>query len=132
MYRLRHSVSSSRLIKYKLWPKWFVAEPECDRNVSKALWEREKIQSIAFGSSIVAPKRCTGHHVDSPVFLTMLTPFPHYVDSPFLTMLSPPFFHTMLTPPFFLTMLTPSFFLTMLTPPFFLTMLTPFPHSVRF
>ena len=25
-YRLRHSVSSSILIKYKLWPKWFVAE----------------------------------------------------------------------------------------------------------
>jgi hypothetical protein len=26
------------------------------------LWEREKTQSIAFGSSVVAPKRCTGHH----------------------------------------------------------------------
>ena len=25
-YRLRHSVSSSILIKYKVWPKWFVAE----------------------------------------------------------------------------------------------------------
>jgi hypothetical protein len=28
------------------------------------LWEREKTQSIAFGSSVVAPKRCTGHHLE--------------------------------------------------------------------
>jgi hypothetical protein len=28
------------------------------------LWEREKTQSIAFGSSIVAPKRCTGHNLE--------------------------------------------------------------------
>jgi hypothetical protein len=51
-YRLRHLVSSSILIKYKLWPKWLVdetsygrtgvwtkrtmAELECGRNVSKA------------------------------------------------------------------------------------------------
>jgi hypothetical protein len=28
------------------------------------LWEPEKTQSIAFGSSVVAPKRCTGHHLE--------------------------------------------------------------------
>jgi hypothetical protein len=27
------------------------------------LWEREKTQSIAFGSSVVAPKRCTGQNL---------------------------------------------------------------------
>ena len=35
-YRLRHPVSSSILIKYKLWPKWFVAETYYGRTVSKA------------------------------------------------------------------------------------------------
>jgi hypothetical protein len=28
------------------------------------LWELEKTQSIAFGSSVVAPKRCKGHHLE--------------------------------------------------------------------
>jgi len=28
------------------------------------LCEREKTQSIAIGSSVVAPKRCTGHHLE--------------------------------------------------------------------
>jgi hypothetical protein len=28
------------------------------------LWEREKTQFIAFGSSVVALKRCTGHHLE--------------------------------------------------------------------
>ena len=32
------------------------------------LWEREKTQSIAFGSSVVAPKRCTGHHLKLSYF----------------------------------------------------------------
>jgi hypothetical protein len=40
------------------------------------LWEREKTQSIAFGSSVVAPKRCTGHHLEllaiSPMWMFVL------------------------------------------------------------
>jgi hypothetical protein len=40
------------------------------------LWEREKTQSIAFGSSVVAPKRCTGHHLKllaiSPTWMFVL------------------------------------------------------------
>ena len=40
------------------------------------LWEREKTQSIAFGSSVVAPKCCTGHHWElltiSPTWMFVL------------------------------------------------------------
>jgi hypothetical protein len=40
------------------------------------LWEREKTQSIAFGSSVVAPKRFTGHHLEllaiSPTWMFVL------------------------------------------------------------
>jgi hypothetical protein len=40
------------------------------------LWEREKTQFIAFGSSVVAPKRCTGHHLEllaiSPTWMFVL------------------------------------------------------------
>jgi hypothetical protein len=40
------------------------------------LWEREKTQSSAFGSSVVAPKRCTGHHLKllaiSPTWMFVL------------------------------------------------------------
>jgi hypothetical protein len=42
------------------------------------LWEREKTQSIAFGSSVVAPKRCTGHHLEllaiSPTWIPKCAP----------------------------------------------------------
>jgi hypothetical protein len=43
------------------------------------LWEREKTQSIAFGSSVVAPKRCTGHHLEllaiSPTWMFVLVSY---------------------------------------------------------
>ena len=34
------------------------------------LWEREKTLSIAFGFSVVAPKRCTGHHLGTSSYFT--------------------------------------------------------------
>jgi hypothetical protein len=37
-------------------------DPGCSQLA--VLWEREKTQSIAFVSSVVAPKRCTGHHLE--------------------------------------------------------------------
>jgi hypothetical protein len=40
------------------------------------LWEREKTRSIAFGPSVFAPKRCTGHHLEllaiSPTWMFVL------------------------------------------------------------
>ena len=47
-----------------LWPNRSVDETSRKLSQLAVLWERGKTQSIAFGSSVVAPKRCTGHHLE--------------------------------------------------------------------
>ena len=53
------------------------------------LWEREKIQSIAFGSSVVAPKRCTGHHLEllaiSPTWMFVLVCYSRLCNANFVS-----------------------------------------------
>jgi hypothetical protein len=53
------------------------------------LWEREKTQSIAFGFSVVAPKRCTGHHLEllaiSPTWMFVLVCYSRLCNANFVS-----------------------------------------------
>ena len=68
-YRLRHSVSSSILIKYKLWPKWFVDETYYDQT---GVWTKRLESSLTCIKLIVVSNIMS--HVDK---YNILYPFQH-------------------------------------------------------